>query len=175
MLGWWSNRPRLDWLAGIAAAIGWWLLRRYDMVGQIAPGEPDVRRAVYTQVGTVGTVVIGLFVVPVTLSLALAPQERLRRILAHRQGELRRAVMQAGAAAVSLVVFTIVAVAFDGTEVGNRLVRSLAPGFFTVALLSLIRVLYVLGALLKLGENLSRTSTADDIQAVEPPDLRRSA
>jgi hypothetical protein len=120
-----------------------------------------------SQAGTIGTVVIGLFVVPVSLALALAPRERLQRVLSHKQGQLRTSVMQAGAAAAVLVVFTVAAVALDATPTGNRAVRLLLPGVLVVTLLSLCRLLRTLGALLLLSEVEARPSMADQVRPVE--------
>ena len=146
--------------------MSWRAARWLDLVGPLDLVDPDARRAVYTQAGAIGSAVIGLFVVPVSLALALAPSERLRRVLANKQGQLRRAVMQAGVAAVILVVFTVVAVALDATPSGNRPVRALAPGVFTAAVLSVVRILRTLGALLLLSEADARPSMADDVRPV---------
>lgn len=164
MISWWSARPRLDWLIAIGIVVSWRFVRAVDMVGPLALGDHLARRAIYTQAGTMGTAIIGLFVVPVSLTLALAPRERLRRVLSHKQGQLRAAVMQAGVAATVLVVFTVLAVALEATPSGNRLLRVVAPGILTAALLSLIRVLRVLGALLLLVEVEARPSIADHIR-----------
>ena len=175
-MAWWSLRPRLDWLLGLVAILVWRTLRGFDLVGPLDLVDPAARRAVYSQAGALGGAVIGLFVVPVSVVLAFAPRERLQRVLARRQGELRRAVMQAGTAAALLVVFSIVAVALDATSTGNRGVRLVAPGVFSVAGLSLVRVLRVLGALLALSERDARPSMADTIRPISPDeDLERSA
>lgn len=171
----WSLHPSIDWILGMCTIGAWRMLRSADVIGPLALDGPDARRAVYTQAGTLGTVLIGLFVVPVTLSLALAPRDRLASMLSNRQGELRRAVMQAAAAAVCLVVFSVIAVAIEATPPGNRLIRVLAPGVFVVALLSIVRVLRVLGSLLILSEAAARPNIADDIKSVPTRRLKQSA
>ncbi len=166
MIGWWSARPRSDWVIAIGVIIAWRVVRALDLVEPLELGGAEVRRAVYTQAGAIGAVVIGLFVVPVSLALALAPRERLQRVVAYKQGQLRASVMQAGTAAGVLVAFTVAAVALDGSPSGNRVVRVIAPGVLVAAVLSLVRVLRTLGALLLLSEVEARPTIADDIRPV---------
>lgn len=169
MIARWAARPRLDWVVAAGVIVAWRLGRTLDLVGPLDLVNAEARRAVYNQAGTIGSIVIGLFVVPVTLALALAPRERLQRVLSHKQGQLRLAVMQAGIAASLLVVFSFVALALDATPTGNRGVRFIAPGVLAVALLSLVRVLRALGALLLLSEVEARPSLADEIRPVPNP------
>lgn len=150
-----------------------------DWIGPL-DSTVQYRRAVYTQAGTIGAAAIGLFVVPISLALALAPRERLRRVLSHKQGQLRVGVMQAATAAVTLIVFTVVAVAFDTTVTGNRAVRLVAPGVFAAAVLSLVRVLGTVRSLLLLSEAEARPSMAENMRPVQGPprpgdDVSRSA
>ncbi len=186
MIASWSLRPRVDWLIALVAVAAWLIADIRGWTTPLDSADPDTRRAVYTQAGTIGAAAIGLFVVPVSLALALAPRERLERILSHKRGQLRRAVMQAGTAAVVLIVFTVVAVTLD-TGSGdptatppvpaaeNEAVRLLAPGVLVVTVLGLLRVLRVLGALLRLNEVEGRPSMTDHIRPVGRDDDRRSA
>ncbi len=186
MIAWWSLRPRVDWLIALVAVVAWLIARMRGWSTPLEGLDADTRRAVYTQAGTIGAAAIGLFVVPVSLALALAPRERLERVLSHKRGQLRRAVMQAGTAAVVLIVFTVVAVALDTapgnpaatppvSPAENGAVRLLAPGVFVLTVLGLIRVLRVLGALLRLNEVEGRPSMSDDIRPVGKDGDRRSA
>lgn len=186
MIAWWSLRPRVDWLIALVAVIAWLIAQMRGWTTPLESLDADTRRAVYTQAGTIGTAAIGLFVVPVSLALALAPRERLERVLSHKRGQLRRAVMQAGTAAVVLIVFTVVAVTLD-TAPGdlaatppvppaeNEAVRLLAPGVFVLTVFGLLRVLRVLGALLRLNEVEGRPSMSDRIRPVGKNGDRRSA
>jgi hypothetical protein len=186
VIAWWSLRPRLDWLIALVAVVGWLIADIRGWTTPLDSLDADTRRAVYTQAGTIGAAAIGLFVVPVSLALALAPRERLERVLSHKRGQLRRAVMQAGAAAVVLIVFTVVAVALDTapgdpaatppvSSAENEVVRLLAPGVLVVTVLGLLRVLRVLGALLRLNEVEGRPSMSDHIRPVGQDEDRRSA
>lgn len=177
MISWWSLRPRIDWAIAVLVVAVWGLASLRGWSSPLDVADSGTRRAIYTQAATVGTVTIGLFVVPVSLALALAPRERLERVLSNKRGQLRRAVMQAGGSAIILVTFTVIAVALD-TAPGDPLsappvppgesefIRLIAPGVFVLVLLGLLRVLRVLGSLLRLNEVEGRPSMSDRIKPI---------
>lgn len=191
MIGWWALRPRYDWVIAAIAIAAWQAASLLGWGSPLDTVDPDTRRAIYTQAGTLGTATIGLFVVPVSLALALAPRERLERVLSHKRGQLRRAVMQAGTAAIVVILFTVVALALDTARgdpsatppiapATNEAIRFVAPGVLVVVVLSVARILRVLGALLHLSEVEGRPSMAEDIRPLgsdssEDDTNRRSA
>ena len=165
MIARWAAWPRVDWVAAVVVILGWRLARFSGLAGPLdltAAGRKDV----YFQAGAVAVGAIALFVVPATLALALAPRERLQRILSHKHGQLRRAVIHAGSTSIALALLSVPAIALDATAGGFWPIRVLAPGLFVATGLGLVRVLYVLAALLTLQEEDAKPSMADDIRPI---------
>lgn len=169
--------PLLDWALGAISIATWSVSTELDWWTSPLDGvDADSRRLIYGALGGIGATAIGLFIIPVSIALGLATQERLARILSNRQGELRRAVVQAGVVSVSAIVFAVVAVALDGTTraaadgsvsaVGDAgWVRCVVPGLLVLLVCSLVRIMRVLAALLLLSEVESRPTTASAVRA----------
>lgn len=120
----------------------------------------------YVQAGVVGTATIALFVVPISLVLAFATRERLQKVLASKHGQLRSSALQASISASILIVYSVVAVALEATPTGNRLVRVLGPGVFTLAVAGLIRILYTFNAIMHLSELEASPKAGDTVRPI---------
>jgi len=181
MVAYWSLRPRLDWL--IAATVGgaWWLLARYWWTSPLDGVTAESRRAVYEQVSNFGMAALALFVLPLSIMLAVASGERLARILATKRTQVREVVIQAAIAAVVVIVVAAIAVSLDtmqtpataqvpGGERENDWLRAVVPAAFVLNLMGVARVVRVFAALLVFRDADTRPSMADQVEPVSRAD-----
>ena len=129
----------------------------------------SARQTVYQLLGAASGLAVAVFVIPLSVVLAIAPTERLADVLSHHQVEVRKALMQAASASVALLAAAIAnGVADTGSEAPAPALLQLVLAVALIAVaISVVRILRILDAMLSIKADLPERSAAHDLRPLK--------
>lgn len=151
-LAWLTDYPLVDVMAAGAFVAAYWfagpLAENRDAVDRL---EPDGYRDVVQLLANVGAALLGLTLTAMAIVLAITPGDRLRQLLALHRPTIVGAFVAAARALVALTALSVYLLVFRHGGDPNRLLRALLYGTLVLSGLSVVRLVYVLNHVLRIG------------------------
>lgn len=149
LVGWWSERPAMDYLAGGIAAVGYGVARTVGGVTPFVALSAGDRSTLYAAFMGAAGAVLAFVVVPAAIVLAVSPGPRLAYVLKTHPDDLRRSTVGGGIAALLGLATGLIALTLDVGPNGNIVARCLVILAAVVVFSGGARMLTIFAVLLK--------------------------
>lgn len=147
-----TGLPAVDVAASAAFVAAYWfagpLAENRDAIAGL---DPDGYRDVVQLLANVGAALLGLTLTAMAIVLAITPGDRLRHLLAFHRPTIVGAFVAAARALIALTALSVYLLVFRHGGDPNRLLRSGLYGSLILSGLSLVRLVYVLNYVLRIG------------------------
>jgi MFS family permease len=149
--GFLADQPLVDvGVAVLAAGVYWWVEVR-DGSDALARLDPGAYRSVVTTLGGMAAALLGLTITAMAIVLAITPGDRLRVLLRHHRATIVSSFIAAGRALALVTGLVVYLLLFRADGAVPEWVRAVFYVALLLAALGLVRLLYVLNYLLRIG------------------------